>query len=94
MKTTRKQYKDVKKFDHAQFDRFCESLIQKGYNEGIKAAPKQEVTPEEIRKAFAESISEICEVISTVKGIGPAKLKDIRKALEKELSDDTRDISA
>ena len=72
--TTRKQFKAIKHFDHKQFDDFCKNLHDKGFQKGMESA--------------TVNIDAICEVIGTVKGIGPAKLADIREALEREVDGD------
>ena len=74
--TTRDQYKAVKKFDRQQFDRFCVNLVEKGIAIGREEAPS--------REDGLETIEDICRIVGSVKGIGPAKLADIRKALEEE----------
>lgn len=60
----RKTYKDVKKMDHQQMNRFCQNLYKAGHAEGMKAA-----------KGLNEN--EIREIILGVKGIGPKKAEDI-----------------
>lgn len=64
----RKTYKDVKKMDHQQMDRFCQNLHKTGYEDGMRDA--KGLTDDEVK-----------EVILGVKGIGPKKAYDIVNAL-------------
>lgn len=64
----RKKYKDVKKMDHGQMSAFCDSIHEKGYEEGKKAA-----------KGLSDS--EIMQTLIQIKGIGEKKAKDIVNAL-------------
>lgn len=67
--TTRAQYKDVKKFDHAQFDAFCTRIYTEGYQEGRNSVP-------------GADINAVLAAIGNVKGIGEKKLADIRAGVE------------
>lgn len=66
--TTRKQYKDVKKFDHTQFDGFCRSIYECGYKDG--SASVQGV-----------DVEDVMEAVGGVKGVGPATLAKIKDAV-------------
>lgn len=73
-KSSRAVYKAVKKYDHQQFDEFC----QRVYNQGYSAGLKQPVTePEE-----SVSIEEVLGVIGEVKGVGPALAGKIKAAVD------------
>lgn len=66
--TTRTVYKAVKKYDHQQFDEFCTRVYRSGYEDGKKAVP-------------GVDIEEMLEVVSAVKGVGPALAGKIRAAV-------------
>lgn len=68
--TTRNQYKAAKKYDHQQFDDFCASIYQSGYDAGKAAVP-------------GTDIEEVMAAIRQVKGIGEKRLGEIRAAVEK-----------
>lgn len=67
-RTTREQFKTVKRYDHAQFDQFCELIYTQGYEEG-----KKSVTTKEI------DLNSLMETIGGVKGIGAARLNKIKE---------------
>lgn len=67
--TTRTQYKDAKKFDHAQFDAFCTKIYTEGYKDGRNSVPGADV-------------NEVMAAIGNIKGIGTKKLEDIRASIE------------
>lgn len=66
--TTRKAYKAVKNLDHRQFDEFCSNVYTNGYNDGKYSVKGVDIT-------------QILEVISQVKGIGPALQERIKAAV-------------
>lgn len=68
--TTRTLYKDVKKFDHAQFDNFCTGI----YLEGFKAG-KASV------EAMAVDAKAVMEAVGAVKGIGEKRMALIGAAI-------------
>ena len=68
-RTTRNQYKAAKKYDHQQFDDFCTSVYQSGYEAGKAAVP-------------GTDIEEVMTAIQTVKGIGAKRMAEIRAAIE------------
>lgn len=68
--TTRAQYKDAKKFDHAQFDAFCTRIYAEGYKDGRDSVA-------------GADINEVMAAIGNIKGVGTKKLEDIRAAIEK-----------
>lgn len=70
-KTTREVYKAVKKYDHAEFDRFCTKLYMNGYHDGEKSVNEM-------------NISSVMDVISNVKGVGPALLGRIKSAVDEK----------
>lgn len=51
---TRQQYKDIKKKDHQQMNEFLIRFWQDGYNDGLKAARKATISPEQIEKEIRE----------------------------------------
>lgn len=70
-KTTREVYKAVKKYDHAEFDRFCTKLYTNGYQDGKKSVKVMD-------------ISTVMDVISDVKGVGPALFGRIKSAVDEK----------
>lgn len=69
--STRALYKAVKKYDHQQFDDFCMQIYQEGFEEGKKSVKGIE-------------IDRVLEIMSGIKGIGPALHKKISDALNEE----------
>lgn len=69
---TRRQYKDIKKKDHRQMEAFLIRFWQDGYNDGLKAAKKANVSPTDIEDA-----------ISGIKGIGETKVKAVMQRIYK-----------
>jgi len=67
--TTRACYKNVKKFDHAQFDEFCTRVYMEGVEEGRNSVP-------------GIDIEQVMEQIKIVKGIGKKRLAQIEAAVE------------
>lgn len=67
---TREIYKGVKRMDRQQFERFCADLYKNGYEDGKDSVQGIDV-------------SEVLEVIGTVKGIGQARLLSIAEALDR-----------
>ncbi len=67
---TREIYKGVKRMDRQQFERFCKDLYKNGYEDGKDSVQGIDV-------------SEVLEVIGTVKGIGQARLLSIAEALDR-----------
>lgn len=67
--TTREAYKTVKRYDHEQFDEFCTNIYKEGYEDGRYSVPGVDV-------------EKVMEKISTVKGIGSARIAQIRAVLE------------
>ena len=72
-KSTRELYKTVKKYDHQQFDTFCTKLYENGYLDG-----KDSVVGLDIKM--------VIDVISSVKGVGPALKERIENALYSEFA--------
>lgn len=69
---TRQQYKDIKKKDHQQMNAFLIRLWQDGYNDGLAAAKKANVSPADIENA-----------ISGIKGMGETKVKAVMQRIYK-----------
>lgn len=67
---TREIYKGVKRMDRQQFERFCRELYKNGYEDGKDSVKGIDV-------------SEVLEVIGTVKGIGQTRLFSIAEVLNK-----------
>lgn len=72
--TSRKVYKDVKKYDHQQFDDFCTIVYSEGWKDGSKAG--QASVP-------GVDIEDVMTAIRSVKGIGEKRLEQIRTEVEK-----------
>ena len=66
--TTRAQYKEVKKFDHAQLDEFCTRIYLEGIKDGRASVPGTDLTA-------------VMEQIKNVKGIGEKRLAQIEAAV-------------
>ena len=64
---TREQYKSVRNLDHSMLNDYLNSVYAQGFEKGKAAA--------------GFDVDEILSVIGTVKGIGPAKKEEIKKAL-------------
>ena len=73
--TTRKMYKDMKKFDRQQYDNFCKDLYKKGFENGRASVPKIDY-------------SRIYEIIGGIKGIGEKRLDEIKEKLETEFKEE------
>lgn len=69
---TRQQYKDIKKKDHQQMNAFLIRFWQDGYNEGLAAAKKTNISPSDIENA-----------ISGIKGMGETKVKAVMQRIYK-----------
>lgn len=69
---TRQQYKDIKKKDHQQMNAFLIRFWQDGYNDGLAAAKKTNVSPADIENA-----------ISGIKGMGETKVKAVMQRIYK-----------
>ena len=69
---TRQQYKDIKKKDHQQMNAFLIRFWQDGYNEGLAAAKKANISPADIENA-----------ISGIKGMGETKVKAVMQRIYK-----------
>lgn len=67
---TRQQYKDIKKKDHQQMNAFLIRFWQDGYNEGLAAAKKTNISPADIENA-----------ISGIKGMGETKVKAVMRVI-------------
>lgn len=76
---TRKQYKDVKKFDHKQMEDYILSIYTDGFEEGerktIAALAKESREPD---------YDAIKEKILGIKGIGSVKAEQIIRVLKGE----------
>jgi len=67
-RTTRAQYKDVKRYDHPQLDDFCTIVYREGFKDGEASAPGIEV-------------EEALGIIRGIKGIGEKRLAEIEARL-------------
>lgn len=67
---TREIYKSVKKFDRQQFQGFCRDLYGYGFEDGRASVPGVDLTA-------------VYEAIGATKGIGPKKLEEIKRSIEK-----------
>lgn len=69
---TRQQYKNIKKKDHKQMDAFLIRFWQDGYNNGMAAAKKANVSPADIEKA-----------IRGIKGMGEVRVDAVMQRVYK-----------
>ena len=67
---TRTVYKSVKKMDRMQFQNFCTSLYQYGFQDGKEEGRNGE---------HWIDLDKILEAVAKVKGIGPKKMEEIRE---------------
>ena len=66
--TNRNTYKQVKRYDHAQFDEFCKRVYMDGYNAGRESVP-------------GIDMESVLKQIGRVRGVGPALLDRITAAV-------------
>ena len=69
---TREVYKAVKKYDRRQFDAFCKTLYEEGYNDGAAAG---------VESVAGVDVEKVLDAIANTKGIGPKKLADIQASI-------------
>lgn len=69
---TREIYKNVKKFDRQQFERFCTEIYKCGFEDGKESAESKSMDLDNIYKA-----------ILGTKGIGEKKMAEIKANIEK-----------
>ncbi len=67
---TRQQYKDIKKKDHQQMNDFLIRFWQDGYNDGLAAAKKANI-----------SLADFENAISGIKGMGETKVKAVMRVI-------------
>lgn len=61
-------YKQVKRYNYSQFVKFCTELYKLGHADGVDSVP-------------GKDMSDVINMISEVKGIGPKRLNDIQTKL-------------
>lgn len=66
--TTRVQYKEAKKYSHAQFDEFCTRIYLEGIKDGRASVP-------------GTDLAAVMAQIKNVKGIGEKRLAQIEAAV-------------
>ncbi len=69
---TRQQYKDIKKKDHQQMNAFLIRFWQDGYNDGLAAGKKSNVSSADIENA-----------IRGIKGMGEMRVKAVMQRVYK-----------
>ena len=69
----RKQYQSIRKMDHNQMNLYIQSIYKRGYTDGVKSVP-------------GNDIADIEKVLLGIKGLGTKRVADILEALEKELA--------
>lgn len=68
LKLTRKEYKQIKKMDHNDMQKFIVNMYMEGYKTGLSSSAT--VTPEQIEK-----------IITDTKGVGEIKKKAIMEKI-------------
>lgn len=72
MEITRQQYKDIKRKDHQQMNAFLLKFWQDGYNDGLAAGKKANV-----------SLADIENAIRGIKGMGEARVAAVMQKIYK-----------
>ena len=73
----RAKYKDIKRYDHNQMERFARSLYESGLKDGAaQAMAKAESSREQMDSDL------LMDKLLAVKGIGPVKAEQIVKAVK------------
>lgn len=85
----RKQYKEIKKYDHSQMEEFCETIYATGYengkNDAITRFAEEKIERYQNNSEYVEDIS---EQLKKLKGIGEIKHKIIMSIVSKVLGVD------
>lgn len=68
---TRDVYKTIKKYDHSQMEDFLTKVYKNGYEDGRESVQGLDV-------------KDVLEVLSSVKGIGPATMKRITDSVNQQ----------
>ena len=74
----RKEYERIKRYDHTQMNNYIRSIYKDGFDSGIEEAKN--------RNEKKDLNMELIKVeLSNIKGIGPAKMAQVIKVLEKRI---------
>lgn len=74
----RREYERIKKYDHTQMNNYIRSIYKDGFYSGIEEAKN--------RNEKKDLNMELIKVeLSNIKGIGPAKMAQVIKVLEKRI---------
>lgn len=88
---TRKLYKDIKKYDHAQMEEYLTSVYVEGYQKGKDDALTTFAENKiESYQNSVEQIEAIEEELKSVKGIGETKRKAVMDVVLKVLKVEAR----
>lgn len=72
----RKEYERIKRYDHTQMNNYIRNIYKDGFDSGIEEAKN--------RNEKKDLNIELIKVeLSNIKGIGPAKMAQVIKVLEK-----------
>lgn len=74
----RDTYKEIKKYDHQQMCEFLTKVYQNGYKDG---------------RDSGIAIEDVLATMKQVKGVGPATLKKLSDAMEREFDEKKREGS-
>lgn len=75
----RTKYKDIKRYDHSQMERFARSLYESGLKDGAEqAAKKMDHDKEQI------DLDKLKSRLMDLKGIGPVKAEQIVEVIKNE----------
>ena len=85
---TRKLYKDIKKYDHAQMEEYLTSVYIEGYQKG-KDDTLTTFAENKI-ESYQNSVEQIEEKLKSVKGIGETKRKAVMDVVLKVLKVEAR----
>ncbi len=73
----RTKYKDIKRYDHQQMERFARSLYESGFADGVAQA----TTAEDPNKRQMD-FNALTERLLTIKGVGTVKAEQIVKIVK------------
>ena len=77
---TRRDYKEAKKMDRQDFEKFCQTIYMKGYEAGKKSVP-------------VIGIDKVKEAISQTKGIGGKRLDAIMESIDAQFGGENDEVN-
>lgn len=76
----RQRYKEIKRYDHNQMEKFAKSLYESGIKDGANAAAEQ-------LKSEEKKVDQIEKEILEIKGIGKVKVEKIMEIINKAVGE-------